>query len=58
MVETVSFTPGFSSLLDERHQLKPFQRFSHLSQWKPLKRFLNNVSAYTGLKPGVNEKDF
>jgi hypothetical protein len=28
-------------------------------QWKPLKRFLNNSGLFfTGLKPGVNEKNF
>ena len=47
-MDFVSFTPGFSPVIDERH-----------SHEKPLKRFLNKCKRLsTGLKPGVNERDF
>jgi hypothetical protein len=54
--KSVSFTPGFSPVPEVAFTRKPFQRFCSAELWKPLKRFLNNISAIsTGLKPGVNE---
>jgi hypothetical protein len=55
-----SFTPGFSPVLAGKVLAeKPFQRFSRVSPGKPLKRFLKQCESFaTGLKPGVNEKDF
>ena len=58
--KSFSFTPGFSPVLDGKVLAgKPFQRFSRVSPGKPLKRFLKEFELFsTGLKPGVNEKDF
>jgi hypothetical protein len=57
--DIVSFTPGFSPVPDGRQNRKPFQRFSPLSLWKPLKTISHDVKCLsTGLKPGVNETDF
>ena len=44
-LELLSFTPGFSPVLEVRYGRKPFQRFSLFAR-KPLKRFLNNVSVF------------
>ena len=43
--KVVSFTPGFSPVPKE-HQRKTVSTVFPLSLWKPLKRFLNNVSAF------------
>ena len=57
--ESFSFTPGFSPVLDKGIRRKPFQRFSVGAPRKPLKRFPDNLSQLsTGLKPGVNERNF
>jgi hypothetical protein len=57
--KSVSFTPGFSLVLEGRHQRKTvstvFDAF-HMETVKTVSQQCDSFS--TGLKPGVNEKDF
>ena len=58
LAQAVSFTPGFSPVLQLTLLQKTVSTVFCVSKGKPLKRFLSNASVATGLKPGVNEKDF
>lgn len=49
----LSLAPGFSPVLRDMGDLRRLNGFPAL--WKPLKRFNDVVSLYTGLKPGDNE---
>jgi len=53
-----SFTPGFSPVQRADEAENRFNGFPGHLLMKPLKRFLELVTRSTGLKPGVNEKDF
>ena len=45
-LSNVSFTPGFSPVLEKKYQQKTVSTVFLLSLWKRLKPFLNNVSLF------------
>jgi hypothetical protein len=52
----LSLTPGFSPVTGEGESLNRFNGFPRAA--KPLKRLKFASRVHTGLKPGVNERDF